>query len=706
MNADAPAEDKVNILLVDDQPAKLLSYSVILAELGEALISAASPREAFDYLLRNEVAVILMDVQMPELDGFELAAMIRGHPRFEKTAILFVSAIHLTDFDQLRGYSVGAVDYVSVPIIPEILRAKVRVFVDLYRKTRQLEKMNEELERRVTERTVELEAAAQRLRESEQRRSIALAAGSMGTWDWNSATREHVWDEGQYRICGLTPNAPLTNQTIVTLLHPDDRDKVRDVAERAFAGSDTFGAEFRIIRPAGDIRWCVANGVITRDETGNLWRMNGVTYDITERKLAEQALAQMNEELERRIEEGTREREAALAQLFEAQKIDTIGRLTGGVAHDFNNLLMAVLGSLELLRKRLNEPKSLRLLDNALEGARRGAALTKRLLAFARRQELRPRAVDLAALVDGIGELLQRALGPSVRLVLAFPAELPAVKIDPNQLELALLNLAVNARDAMADGGTLAIAAEVVHAPCNRAKDLRAGDYLCVSLVDNGSGMDAVTLSKAMEPFFTTKGPGKGTGLGLPMVSGMAAQSGGALLLSSEPGVGTRVELFLPLADDKPAAKEKIPEAVTHKDLPQVPPLCILIVDDDPIVLAGTVAMLEDLGHLAIQATSGAEALAKFATSSTVDMVITDYAMPGMNGADLIRQVLERSPQTPAILASGYGEAAWTDLGRNCVHLPKPFNQDELAEAVARSLPPMLHPADGRQGPAAVARTR
>jgi len=682
-------QEKVNILLVDDQPQKLLSYSVILAELGENLVSAASAREAFEYLLHSEVAVILMDVQMPELDGFELAAMIRGHPRFEKTAIIFVSAIHLTDFDQIRGYAAGAVDYVSVPIIPEILRAKVRVFVDLYRKTRQLERMNEELERRVAGRTAELEASTQRLRDSEQRRSIALAAGSMGTWDWSSATGEHVWDEGQYRICGLPQDFRLSTEALSELLHPEDREAVREAAQAAFETGQAFNAEFRILRPSGELRWCVANGVVSRDQPGDLWRMNGVTYDITERKLAEQALAQINEELEKRIEERTREREAALAQLFEAQKIDTIGRLTGGVAHDFNNLLMAVLGSLELLRKRLSDPKSLRFVDNALEGAHRGAALTKRLLAFARRQELKPTAVDVAALVAGIKELLHRALGPAVRLNLTFPEDLPAVKIDPNQLELALLNLAVNARDAMPDGGSLAISAEVIRAHCKTARELAPGDYVCVSLTDSGVGMDEITLSKAMEPFFTTKGPGKGTGLGLPMVYGMAAQSGGALHLASEKGVGTRVALFLPLADRVAVAQQTL-QRTTRLEAPDIPPLNVLIVDDDPIVLAGTAAMLEDLGHVAIPAGSGTEALLKIAGPRRVDLVITDYAMPGMNGIDLVRQILDRFPQVPAILASGYGEASCADLEQACVHLAKPFNQEELAASVIQALAPLL----------------
>jgi signal transduction histidine kinase len=270
--------------------------------------------------------------------------------------------------------------------------------------------------------------------------------------------------------------------------------------------------------------------------------------------------AQTNEELERRIEERTREREGALAQLLEAQKTETIGQLTGGVAHDFNNLLMAVMGNLELVRRRVSDDKSLRLLDNAVAGAQRGVALTQRLLAFARRQELVPAPVDVVALVSGIEDLLQRALGPSVRIVHSFPDTLPAVEIDAKQLELALLNLSVNARDAMPDGGSLSISAELVRAPRNETDPLKPGDYLCLSLADCGIGMDEITLAKATEPFFTTKGPGKGTGLGLTLVQAMATQSGGALQLQSSPGAGTTVHLLLPLAKGRSAVPRSDPK--------------------------------------------------------------------------------------------------------------------------------------------------
>jgi signal transduction histidine kinase len=566
--------DKVNILLVDDSQAKLLSHEVVLAEMGENLLKASSAREALECLLKNEVALILIDVCMPDLDGFELATMIREHPRFQNTAIIFVSAVMMAHLDQLRGYKLGGVDYVPVPVVPELLRAKVRVFVDLYRKTRQLEQFNADLERRVEERTAEL---------------------------------------------------------------------------RKF-----------------------------------------------------------NEELEARIEERTRERELALAQLFEAQKMDTIGRLTGGVAHDFNNLLMAVLGSLSLLEKKLpDDPQIRRLLHNAIQGADRGKALTQRLLAFSRRQDLKPQAVDFALLVNGMEELLKRAVGHGITFSGEFPPDLPPVLVDANQLELALLNVALNARDAMPDGGSVKITAqpETVPPPSagNRSGKANArgrgadspslppGEYIRITIVDTGVGMDQVTLAKATEPFFTTKGPGKGTGLGLSMVQGLAAQSGGLLRIHSEPNVGTIVELWLPKATTAAATLVRSIES----SLPLAPttePCTVLIVDDDTLVMTGTAAMILDLGHTAVEAHSGAEALEMLGSGLKVDVVLTDHAMPSMTGLQLAEFIHTRFPGLPIILATGYAELPVDPATLGIARLAKPCTQHEIAAAIhhavrARAVP-------------------
>ena len=295
------SSDKVNVLLVDDQPAKLLAYEVILRELGENLIKASSAREALEHLLKMDVAVVLVDVCMPELDGFQLAAMIRDHPRFQKTAIIFISAIHLTDVDRLRGYEMGAVDYVPVPVVPEVLRAKVKVFAELYRKTRQLEQLNSELERRVADRTAELESSTTRLLQSEQLRSLALAAGQMGSWDWDAVRGDFWWDKGQYRIFGVDPNSfEVTLDNARTLIQPEDWERLQAALESVTENVQTYQTEFRVRRPNGELRCCIGAAAASIDATNRIVRVSGVTVDITDRKDAEERQTLLVREVDHR----------------------------------------------------------------------------------------------------------------------------------------------------------------------------------------------------------------------------------------------------------------------------------------------------------------------------------------------------------------------------------------------------------------------
>lgn len=468
------------------------------------------------------------------------------------------------------------------------------------------------------------------------------------------------------------------------------------VAMQALRGETVGGIEF-IYRPAGGQPiWTRVSGVPVRDATGKTVGALAVIVDISDQKAAQEALQRLTATLEFKVEERTRElaatldqlrdeirdRERAEEQLRQTQKLETLGQLTGGVAHDFNNLLMAVLGNLELLRKRLPaDPTTERLFDGAMQGARRGATLTQRLLAFARRQDLQPQAVDLAGLLDGMKTLLERSVGPRVVIRIdAPPATAPAL-IDPNQLELAILNLAVNARDAMPEGGTLTVTVD--EAPVPVASGLPPASYPHLSVRDTGTGMNEATLARAIEPFFSTKGIGKGTGLGLSMVHGLAVQSGGAFRLSSVPGEGSLVEMWLPKAM-KPAQAAELPPAPAA----EVSPAVVLVVDDDALIAMSTVDMLADLGHTVIEAGSGVEALELLRGGQAVDLLLTDYAMPGMTGVELAQAARAVAPDLPVLLATGYAdlpEGVVADLPR----LAKPYTQHQLAVATAKLLAEM-----------------
>ncbi len=396
---------------------------------------------------------------------------------------------------------------------------------------------------------------------------------------------------------------------------------------------------------------------------------------------ARDALQRSHDELESRVEERTREHEIALRQLHESQKMESIGQLTGGVAHDFNNLLVVILGSLSLLKKAVpQEPRISRLLDRAIQGAERGATLTMRLLAFARRQELKVELVTLQTLIPEMLDFLRHSVGPNIEIRAEISPEVEAIEVDVNQLEVALINLAVNARDAMPQGGSLTIACH--NETSGKSIGLSRDPFVCITVTDTGEGMSETTLARAQEPFFTTKGIGKGTGLGLSMVHGFTAQSGGTMRIKSQPGKGTSVTIWLPRAKEGSKA--------SNLDIPLTQPkearsLRVLLVDDDILVSMGAADMLLDLGHRVTEVQSGPHALKLLESDAPFDIVVTDYAMPGMNGFELAQWVKERNPRIPIILATGYAELP-ADRSIEFGHLSKPYTSKDLAAALEKAV--------------------
>lgn len=529
------------------------------------------------------------------------------------------------------------------------------------------------------------------LRESDQRLRTALHAGRLAAWEFGFATSRFIVSAEGKKLLGRTELQEVGLEDLMRGIAPDDRAPVAEALGRSIRTGEDFAVDLRFGQPDGESLWLDVRARLVRGANGSPQRFVGVASDITVRKAAEASLQGLNELLERRVQERTAqlrqahdellaqiaERERTEAQLRQMQKLESIGQLTGGVAHDFNNLLTAVIGNLELLRKRVpSSPSSDRLIDGAMQGAQRGAALTQRLLAFARHQALDARAVDLAELVRGMDDLLRRSLGPSVTMIQDFPAGIPPAHVDANQVELALLNLAVNSRDAMPDGGTLTLALDLAETDATR--DLAAGRYVRLTVSDTGSGMDDETLRKAIEPFFSTKEVGKGTGLGLSMIHGLAQQLKGTLRLFSTPGCGTRAELWLPVAHDAteaavPEAAAQTPDGKRHATL--------LFVDDDFLISLSTTSLLEDLGYTVLTASSGSQALEVLRAGRPIDMMITDYAMPGMTGLQLAEEARALRPGLPILLATGYADLP-THAKFELPRLHKPYQQAQLAEQI------------------------
>lgn len=528
---------------------------------------------------------------------------------------------------------------------------------------------------------VERVGAQMRLGESEERLRLAVDHAEVGFWDVDNVNNTLIWPPRTKAIFGISPDVPVTLDDFYNGLHPEDR---QATIEAFAAAADPelrvlYDVDYRTIgREDGVIRWVAAKGRGVFDAAGRCLRVTGTAVDITARKAAEEELRVLNANLESRIAQAIAEREEVQAALRQSQKMEAMGQLTGGVAHDFNNLLTPIVGTLDLLQRRgVGGEREQRLISGAMQSADRAKTLVQRLLAFARRQPLQAVAVDVVKLVHDMGELVASTSGPQIKVVVDAPADLPAAIGDSNQLEMALLNLAVNARDAMLDGGTMRISARAEQVESGHRSKLAPGNYLCLSVADTGIGMDAVTLARAVEPFFSTKGIGKGTGLDLSMAHGLASQLDGALTIQSSPGLGTNVELWLARSTTEPVAEPRVVEAVHMHSARGV----ALLVDDEDLVRASTSYMLADLGYCVIEAASGEEAMRLLEAGEPFDLLVTDHLMPGISGTDLARVVRESRPGTAILLVSGYAELEGIDP--DLPRLAKPFRRGELALALS-----------------------
>ncbi|RZF64953.1 response regulator [Sphingomonas populi] len=516
------------------------------------------------------------------------------------------------------------------------------------------------------------------IRDSERQREIALAAGRMGVWSVDLPTRTLKTSAMCRATFGRDPGEEFSFAAMRAAIHPDDRESVFATIAQSIASANDCDLEHRVVTASGETCWIAIRAQPTYAADGTPLMLAGVSVDITARKRMEEALRDAAATFEHLVVERTRELVQTQEALRESQKLEAMGQLTGGVAHDFNNLLTPIIGSLDLLQRRaVGGEREQRLISGALESADRAKTLVQRLLAFARRQPLNPGAIDIVTLLIEMSTLIGTTIGPQIAFHLDIADDLPLAHADANQVEMAILNLAVNARDAMPDGGALTITAKLDTARLEHRAGLSEGQYILLSVADTGTGMDEETRTRAIEPFFSTKGVGRGTGLGLSMAHGLALQLGGALAVTSKVGAGTLIELWLPVSDVTILAVATPPVAE--------PPLqqsgTALLVDDEDLVRAATADMLAELGFVVIEARSGAEALVLLDAHASIDILVTDHVMPHMTGAELAHAAMLRRPGLRVLVVSGYSDAG--GLSPDLPRLEKPFRQADLATHIA-----------------------
>ena len=535
-------------------------------------------------------------------------------------------------------------------------------------------------------------------RQSEERLQLAIAAGHIGLFEHDHLTNQIYWSPLFREIIGIGEFEPATPARYVATCHPDDRDMIQAGIAKALdpTGDGTYAMEHRIVLPDGTIRWVAVTSRTHFTGEGPLCRparTSGASRDVTERRVYLQELESRVAERTRALNEEIHRREQAQAAMVQSQRMEALGQLTGGIAHDSNNLLTVILGNLEMVEDELQDHPALRYLREAAEAAKMGARLNQRLLTFARRRRLESKVVNLNDHVLSMSELLRRTLGEGIDLTTLLAHDLWPARVDPSEIENAILNLAINARDAMPSGGSLRIETQnsVVDARLeHNSDDLAPGDYVKLSVSDTGVGMRPEVLSRVFEPFFTTKEQGKGTGLGLSMLYGFVKQSAGHVAISSEVGRGTTVDVYLPREIDASAgtAPQRSADVIPLQGGTET----ILIVEDSPQVRSLTAARLKRLGYRVFEAENGPRALAMLEAGVRADIVFSDVVMPGgMTGFDVARTLWQRAPEQRILLTSGFAEDATPandEVFAARKILRKPYSLPELARAIRDALDP------------------
>lgn len=537
-------------------------------------------------------------------------------------------------------------------------------------------------------RQYEARARLEDLLESEKRLQNALKAGRLGSWELESERLQLTCSAITRGHYGREEHQAFTYEDWLGVVYPEDQPRMQSALQRSLDTGVDFIIEYRNVWPDGSLNWVDVRARAIRDKNGRVSSLVGVTSDITERKQAESQLRRLNETLEQQVEERTSQLRHKEEVLRQSQKMEAVGQLTGGIAHDFNNMLTGIIGSLELIRRRLARGRTEgldNLIDLGVTSANRAAALTHRLLAFSRRQSLDSKPVEMNHLINAMGELIQRSVNESIKLEMQLASDLWTAEADPNQLENALLNLVLNARDAMPDGGLLTVETynrQLDKAFTNAHENLLPGDYVVLSITDNGCGMPEAVISRAFDPFFTTKPIGQGTGLGLSMIYGFSKQSHGHVAIKSEVGRGTTVELFLPRFKGNQDEDEQSfqSNAVYAKEGETV-----LIVEDDPAVRALVSEVLSELGYAFIEAGDSLSAVPILESGQRIDLLISDVGLPGMNGRQLAEIARQLRPELKVLFITGYAEHAaarsgFLDTGMQLI--TKPFAFDHLTSKV------------------------